>query len=123
MRASPVILNEVKHLLHLNEEILRCALLDFQETTRNEFYYIQSMDKTQAEYSNLRGIELPSFFLISETFPQTRSFLPEMERSLARHTFDPSSLLNKLSHDSNCVPLGLNFSHLCGIITLFRKTG
>jgi hypothetical protein len=38
MRASPVILNEVKHLLHLNEEILRCALLGFQETTRNEFF-------------------------------------------------------------------------------------
>ncbi len=36
-RASPVSLNEVKDLLHLNEEILRCALLDFQETTRNKF--------------------------------------------------------------------------------------
>ncbi len=35
--ASPVSLNEGKHLLHLNEEILCCALLDFQETTRNEF--------------------------------------------------------------------------------------
>jgi hypothetical protein len=31
------ILNEVKNLLHLNKEILRCALLDYQETTRNEF--------------------------------------------------------------------------------------
>ena len=30
-------LNEVKDRLHLNKEILRCALLDFQETTRNEF--------------------------------------------------------------------------------------
>ncbi len=37
MRASPVILNEGKDLLHLNEEILRCVLLDFQETTRDEF--------------------------------------------------------------------------------------
>ncbi len=36
-RASPVSLNEGTDLLHPNEEILRCALLDFQETTRNEF--------------------------------------------------------------------------------------
>jgi hypothetical protein len=37
MRSSPIVLSEVKDCLHLNEEILRCTLLDFQETTRNEF--------------------------------------------------------------------------------------
>ena len=44
-RASPVILNEGKDRLHLNEEILRCALLDFQETTRNEFKTISHLTR------------------------------------------------------------------------------